>query len=136
MTTLTAVNAIWEQWDLVCDPNGCEPLDRVLRLGVYSFLVIALMIFYAAVRPWTRSLPTAAGVVVAALSSLVIVWLARGIVASSGSLRTAAVITALGLVAVLIGRPDFTERSSRRAASLADGEASVNEDASPTSSTH
>jgi len=127
------VDAIWEQWDLVCDPSGCEPLERVLRAGVYSFLIIGLLIFYAAVRPWTRSLPTAVGVAVSAVSSLVIVLAARHVVASSGSLRTAAIISALGLIAVWVGRPAFTERTG---APPPIDDPTVNGDASPTSSTH
>ena len=123
---MTPVNTIWEQWDLVCDPGGCDALDQLLRAMVYGFLIIALMIFYAAVRPWTRGLPDAAGVPLAGLASVVIVWIARGLVASSGNLRLAAVITAIGLLAVWIGRPEFTER---RAVDLT-------EEPSPTSSRH
>ncbi len=95
---------------------------------VYGFLIIALMIFYAAVRPWTRDLPDAAGIPLAGLASLLIVWVARALVASSGNLRLAGVITAIGLLAVWIGRPEFTER---RAAVD-----NLIEDPSPTSSRH
>ncbi len=125
---MASVNTIWEQWDLVCDPGGCEPLDQLMRAMVYGFLVIALLIFYAAVRPWTRNLPDVVGIALAALASLVIVWVARGLVASSGNLRLALAITAIGLAAVWVGRPQFTER-----ASSPDG---VSEDGAPTSSTH
>jgi hypothetical protein len=105
------VDAVWEQWDLACtDPGGCDALDQLLRVMVWSYLFIALIIFYAAVRPWTRQLPTTIGAAVSAAAAFVIVWLARNVVASSGNLRTAGIITALGLLAVWIGRPAFTER--------------------------
>lgn len=125
---MTAVNTIWEQWDLVCDPSGCEPLDQLLRAMVYGFLIIALMIFYAAVRPWTRNLPDAAGIPLAGVASLLIVWVARALVASSGNLRLAGVITVIGLLAVWIGRPEFTERRA--------GSDDLTEEPSPTSSRH
>lgn len=134
MTSLATVDAIWEQWDLVCDPSGCDPLDQLLRVMVYGFLVIAVMIFYAAVRPWTENLPKPAGVIVSAVSAFVIVWIARGFVVASGSLRAAGIITAVGLLAVWIGRPAFTERSDRGADTGTDG--TVSGDASPTSSMH
>jgi hypothetical protein len=122
------VDAVWEQWDLACtDPGGCDVLDQLLRAMVWSYLFIALMIFYAAVRPWTRQLPAAAGVPVSCAVAFVIVWLARNVVVSSGDLRVAGVITLLGLLAVWIGRPAFTERRSNR---------DLTEESSPTSSMH
>lgn len=130
------MDAIWEQWDLVCDPSGCDPLDQLLRAMVYGFLVIAVMIFYAAVRPWTQNLPKPAGVAAAALAAVVIVWMARGFVVSSGSLRAAGIITALGLIAVWIGRPAFTERSMASETDPDQPDDSISGDASPTSSMH
>ncbi len=123
------MEAIWEQWDLVCDPSGCDPLDQLLRAMVYGFLVIALTVFYAAVRPWTTNLPRPAGIAVSAVASLIIVWMARAYVVGSGSLRAAAVIAVVGLLAVWIGRPAFTERSR------SDPDESLSGDATPTSST-
>lgn len=129
MASLAVVDAIWERWDLVCDPGGCEPLDQLLRAMVYGFVLIGWMIFYAAIRPWTRNLPVAAGVTLAAVSAALIVWFASNIVVSSP--RAVAVVVGLGLVAVWVGRPAFTERSNGNA--TPEG---VSEDASPTSSTH
>lgn len=131
LATVTVVNSIWEQWDLVCDPSGCDALDQLARAMVYGFLIIALMIFYAAARPWTSDLPDVAGIPLAGLVSLVIVWVSRGLVASSGNLRLAAVIIALGLLAVWIGRPEFTERGREPDREQDD----LNADASQTSST-
>ena len=120
------MDAVWEQWDLACtDPGGCDALEQLLRAMVWTYLLIALMIFYAAVRPWTRRLPTAAGVALSCAAAFAIVWMARGVVASSGDLRIAGVLTVLGLLAVWIGRPAFVEQWS-------DG--AITEDASPTSS--
>lgn len=133
VTSLVTVDAIWEQWDLVCDPSGCDPLDQLIRVMVYGFLVIAVMVFYAAVRPWTENLPKAVGVAISVVSAVVIVWVARGIVVSSGNLQTAVVIIALGLLAVWIGRPGFTERSEPE---QTDPDASISGGASPTSSMH
>jgi hypothetical protein len=131
VTSLVIVDAIWEQWDLVCDPSGCDPLDQLIRVMVYGFLVIAVMVFYAAVRPWTENLPKTAGVAISLVSAVVIVWVARNVVVSNGSLRSAGVITALGLLAVWIGRPGFTEQSGPEPT---DPDASISGDASPTSS--
>lgn len=129
-TTLTAVDSVWEQWDLVCaDPVGCDALDQLMRAIVWAYVVVALMIFFAAIRPWTTDLPKAAAIVLAAIGSALIVWLAVDAVGSSGSLRTAGIITAVGLLAVWIGRPGFTERKR------SDSNGPI-EDASPTSSTH
>lgn len=127
-TTLAGVDSVWEQWDLVCaEPGGCDTLDQLMRAIVWAYVLVAWMIFFAAIRPWTTALPKAAGVALAALASALVVWISIGVVGSSGSVRTAGIITAVGLIAVWIGRPAFTERSH------ADGD--VNADASPTSST-
>ena len=130
-TTLADVDSVWEQWDLVCaEPGGCDTLDQLLRAIIWAYVLVAWMIFFAALRPWTTDLPRAAGVAIAAVGSALVVWISVGVIGSSGSLRTAGVITAIGLAAVWIGRPAFTERKS------ADDDNSVNADASPTSSTH
>ncbi len=110
-TRLPAVDSVWEQWDLVCaDPGGCDPLDQLMRAIVWALVVVAWMIFFAALRPWTTDLPKPVAIAVAALGSAVIVWFSVGIVGSSGNLRTAGIIAAVGLLAVWIGRPGFTER--------------------------
>lgn len=125
---MVAVDSVWEQWDLVCaEPGGCDTLDQLMRAIVWAYVLVAWMIFFAAIRPWTTALPKAAGVAFAALGSALIVWISIGVIGSSGSLRTAGIITAIGLVAVWIGRPAFTERKR------ADDD--INADASPTSST-
>lgn len=122
------MDSVWEQWDLVCaEPGGCDTLDQLMRAIVWAYVLVAWMIFFAAIRPWTTALPKAAGVAFAALGSALIVWISIGVIGSSGSLRTAGIITAIGLVAVWIGRPAFTERKQ-----LGDD---VSADASPTSST-
>ncbi len=122
------MDAVWEQWDLACtDAGGCDELDQLLRAMVWAYLIIALIIFYAAVRPWTRQLPTALGVIASASAAFGIVWLARNVVASSGNLRTAGIITGLGLLAAWIGRPAFTERSR---------DPDITEGSPPISSTH
>lgn len=124
------MDSVWEQWDLVCaDPVGCDSLDQLMRAIVWAYVVVALMIFFAAIRPWTTDLPRAAGIVLAAAGSALIVWVAIDAVGSSGSLRTAGIITAIGLLAVWIGRPAFTERKRSDSNELTEG-------ASPTSSTH
>ncbi len=123
------VDSLWEQWDLVCaDPGGCDEIDQLLRALVWACVVVGLVIFYAALRPWTTDLPRPAGIVVAAAGSTLIVWISIGIVGTSGSVRTAAIITAISLAAVWIGRPGFTERGGAQPDE-------VTEDASPTSST-
>lgn len=125
-----AVDAVWERWDLVCmEPEGCDVLVRVLRAIAWSYVGIALLIFYVAIRAWTRGLPTAAGMAVAALGSFIVVSVGRSWVASSGSVRTLAIITGLGLLAAWIGRPSFTERSR-------EPDAELSEEAEPTSATH
>ena len=127
---IARVDSVWEQWDLVCaEPVGCDNLDQLMRALVWAYVVVGLVIFYGAFRPWTTDLPKAAGVALAALGSAAVVWFSIGVIGSSGSLRTAGIITAVGLVAVWIGRPAFTERGDR-----ADEDLSA--DASPTSSTH
>ena len=127
-TTLTVVDSVWEQWDLVCaDPGGCDTLDQLMRAIVWAYVLVAWMIFYAALQPWTTDLPKAAGTAIAAIGSAVIVWISVGIIGSSGSLRTAGVITVVGLIAVWIGRPTFAQRGPVDVDE-------VNADASPTSS--
>lgn len=124
------MDSVWEQWDLVCaEPIGCDTLDQLLRAIVWAYVVVALMIFFAALRPWTSDLPKPVGLALAAAGSALIVWISVGVVGSSGNLRTAGIITGLGLLAVWIGRPAFTERK------IADTDG-VSSDASPTSSTH
>lgn len=124
------MDAVWERWDLVCG-DSCEPIDQVLRIIIWSYLFIAFLIFYAAIRPWTMALPRVAGIGLSIIGSLIIVWVARDLVASSGSLRTAGVITGLGLLAVWIGRPAFLDRSDPTPV-----DPDLNGNASPTSSTH
>lgn len=124
------MDSVWEQWDLVCaEPVGCDALDQLVRAIVWAYVVVAWMIFFAALRPWTADLPKPLSVALAAIGSALIVWISVGVVGSSGNLRTAGIITGLGLLAVWIGRPAFTERKPTKA----DG---VTSDASPTSSTH
>lgn len=124
---MTAVDSVWEQWDLVCaEPVGCDSLDQLVRAIAWAYVVVAWMIFFAAIRQWTTDLPKAIGTAIAAVGSALIVWISIGVVGSSGSLRTAGIITALGLVAVWIGRPGFAQRKDTEFSS----------DASPTSSTH
>lgn len=124
---LLAVDSVWEQWDLVCaDPVGCDELDRLMRGIVWAYVIIGWMIFYAALRPWTTDLPKAVGAMIATLGSALIVWISIGIVGSSSSLRTAGIITAIGLIAVWIGRPNLAQRSDLD---------EVSAEASPTSST-
>ena len=126
-TRLPAVDSVWEQWDLACaDPGGCDPIDQLLRAIAWSYVVVALVIFFAALRPWTTDLPRPLGVLAAALGSALVVRISVGIVGSSGSLRTAGIITAVGLAAVWIGRPAFTE--------LGRGSVDVTEDETSTSS--
>lgn len=123
------MDSVWEQWDLVCvEPGGCDALDQLLRAIVWAYVLVAWMIFFAALRPWTTALPKAVGIAVAAAGSALIVWFSIGVVGSSGNLRTAGIITAVGLVAVWIGRPAFTERKK--------SDDAVSADASPTSSRH
>lgn len=123
------MESVWEQWDLVCaDPGGCDVLDQLLRALIWGYVVIAWMIFFAALRPWTNDLPKPAAVAVAAAGSALIVWVSIGVIGSSGSLRTAGIITAVGLLVVWVGRPAFTERKANRSTDLS-------EEASPTSST-
>jgi len=125
---IAPVDSVWEQWDLVCaDPGGCDTLDQLMRAIVWAYVLVAWMIFFAALHSWTTSLPKPAGLALAAIGSALIVWISIGIVGSSGSLRTAGIITGLGLAAVWIGRPAFTQRKQ------SDDEISA--DASPTSST-
>lgn len=129
-TRLLAVDSVWEQWDLVCaDPVGCDELDQLIRALIWGYVVIAWMIFFAALRPWTTDLPKPVGIVLAAAASALIVWISIGVVGSSGNLRTAGIISAIGLLAVWIGRPSFTERKPK-------SEPDINEEASPSSSTH
>jgi hypothetical protein len=125
------MDAVFEQFDLMCtEPDGCDLLVQVLRAIVWSYFGIALVIFFVAARAWTRGLPDAIGVGVAAVASLVIVAVGRSMVASTGSIRLLVVLTAFGLLAAWIGRPDLARWQSRS------GEDEVNGDASPTSARH
>ena len=133
MASLRCVDAIWERWDLVCDPAGCEPLDQLLRAMIYGFVLIALMIFYAAARPWTTNLPTPLGVAIAALTSVTITWLCLGVVTSSPRLVVA--VIALGLIATWVGRPAFTQRTSNLGVEKSVDDP-LSEGSSPISSTH
>lgn len=116
------------------DPGGCDAIDQLLRGLIWGYVLIAWMIFFAALRPWTSDLPTPIGVVLSAAASAVIVRVSVGVVGSSGSLRTALTITAIGLALVWIGRPAFTERRSAPPERPQDTE--FTEGSSPTSSTH
>jgi hypothetical protein len=125
------MDSVFEQFDLMCsEPDGCDVLVQVLRAIVWSYFGIALVIFFVAARAWTRDLPDALGVGVAAVASLVIVLIGRSLVASTGSVRLLIALTAFGLLAAWVGRPDVTRRQRRS------GDDDVNGDASPTSARH
>lgn len=125
------MDAVFEQFDLMCnEPDGCDVLVQVLRAIVWSYFGIALVIFFVAARAWTRDLPDALGVGVAAVASLVIVLIGRSMVASTGNVRLLIALTAFGLLAAWVGRPDLTSRRRRS------DDDDVNGDASPTSATH
>ena len=89
------MDEIWERWDLTCpEPDGCEELVLVLRAIVYGYLVLAFVVFYAAIRGWTDRLHRLLGVAIAAAGSAAIVLVGRNYVASTGSIRDAVIIVA------------------------------------------
>ncbi len=104
------MDAVWDQWNLICDPEGCDIWVQVLRVIVWGYFGIALVIFFVAIRAWTTSLHPVLGFIVAAVGSYLIVRTGRSYIASTGSLRALGYFTAIGLVAVLVGKPKFLER--------------------------
>ncbi len=128
------VDAVWERWDLVCaDPEGCDTLVRVLRVIAWSYVGIMLLIFFVAIRAWTRNLHPAAGIALAAVGSILIVRIGLSWVTASEGIRSLLVITGLGLLAAWIGRPGFAQRSSP---AVDHPDRGVNGESSPTSANH